>query len=197
MFNLPDYRYKPLRAFTACGFIANAENAPEEDIELEAKVLDRFDEPVWVRLCLNKNEKLNRFHFHVDTARESWFEGTPPQSNAQISEIDRVFEQYQGHSIQSSGAARFEVPIGALAEDNAITLLLGISITKGEESVTLSSARFTVRGGSPVESIDWEKDGESIKAIVKSENELTIGQSYLTELLSPLNTAFRAFVIGD
>jgi len=188
----------------ACGVIQSPQTLGVEVTE-DQKCFHVFEEtefgPVWLRLLTNTQSRPEGIHFHLDFARESYFDdGTPSRDNSGGNDFYDHLEHFRDQRIDFVSRPRFVLPRPELRKDSVINLLLSISVGPDESGARLSGSKYSLNSGS-VSEMTWhlrKRDSqEFIVANLKAYESVELDEMVLPTILGPSSQVFRTLILEE
>jgi hypothetical protein len=194
---LPDFRDKRCRMLTLCGAVLVEEGKEAADLpKKEVWSIARYSkagQTVYVRLGLTPGKRSP--HFHLDVARREIFQkGKLPEPNLPVKQLQETIDSFVGKQIDVGKKATYRLP------QNDLPPLIRSTIAEARADnvrIKMTGGTLSVEG-SPINTIAWESIGDTGDVLVtlKARAKVTIGESYLEDALSLMESAFTAFILG-
>ena len=202
--DLPDFRDRKCVEASFCGFFSSEKAATvAKQLKVQEKSMTaryRKSAFVWIGLILpfpweKKSREGSRGHVHVVLAQRDRFTGPPPKTNAKAEDILALFEPFAGSEIDVTLLGRFHVPVSELPPFMASTIVEGVA---NNVEVRMTGGTLAVRGA-PIHEIVWQLPEKGSPAVIflEARTKATLDASYLENGLDLLESAFKAFIVGD
>jgi hypothetical protein len=197
---LPDFKDRKCLDASVCGFMSIAEYPQKDKLPTVEKSLvaeyEKSGRKVFMRLVLPfPGDDDNEMHVHVDLSAGERWKKKPPKVNSTTDDILAKLAPLIGKKMNVTLRGRFRVALAELP--SFIRVMLGESNVNNVK-VRMSEGTLTVRGA-PIHEIGWvildEDAGANISLVARTE--MNLEESYLVKELDLLESAFKAFIVGE
>ncbi len=196
---LPAFKDRKCLDAMVCGFVSATDYPQKDKLLASDKSLvaeyDKSGRKVYMRLVLPfPGDDDDEIHVHLDfSVAERWKK--PPVVNSTTEDILARLAPLIGKNMRLTLRRRYRV---SLAELPPFILVTVVESTVNDVQVRMTEGTLRVRGA-PIQEIGWQLLEKNAAANISLEarTEGILNESYLIDGLDLLESAFKAFIVGD